>query len=71
MSRFSELTDAKVQGVIVSMPLRKFQQRHYLDYRAMSLGLGSILIYGSNYQLATSTKFAGSARRASSAITPS
>lgn len=32
MSRFSELTDPEVQAVIVSMPLRKFQQRHYLDY---------------------------------------
>ena len=32
MSRVSELTDAEVQAVIVAMPLRKFQQRHYLDY---------------------------------------
>ena len=32
MSRVSELTDAEVQAVIVAMPLRKFQQRRYLDY---------------------------------------
>jgi superfamily II DNA or RNA helicase len=32
MSRVSELTDVEVQAVIVAMPLRKFQQRRYLDY---------------------------------------
>jgi hypothetical protein len=32
MFRFAELTDDEVQAVIVSMPLRKFQQRRYLDY---------------------------------------
>jgi superfamily II DNA or RNA helicase len=32
MFRFAELTDDEVQAVIVSMPLKKFQQRRYLDY---------------------------------------
>jgi hypothetical protein len=32
MSRVLELTDSEVQPVIVAMPLRKFQQRRYLDY---------------------------------------
>ena len=31
MSRFNELTSAEIQSLIVSMPLRKFQQRRYLD----------------------------------------
>ena len=32
MFRVAEMTDAAVQNVIVTMPLRKFQQRRYLDY---------------------------------------
>jgi hypothetical protein len=32
MFRVADLTDAEVQNVIVSMPLRRFQQHHYIDY---------------------------------------
>jgi hypothetical protein len=32
MSRVADLTDAEIQAVIVSMPLRKFQQHRYVDY---------------------------------------
>lgn len=32
MARVAEMSDAEVQNVIVSMPLRKYQQRRYLDY---------------------------------------
>jgi hypothetical protein len=32
MSRFVDLSPSDVQALIVSMPLRKFQQRRYLDY---------------------------------------
>ena len=32
MARVAEMTDDEVQNVIVSMPLRKFQQRRYLEY---------------------------------------
>ncbi len=32
MARVVEMTDDEVQNVIVSMPLRKFQQRRYLEY---------------------------------------
>ena len=32
MFRVADLTDSDVQNVIVTMPLRKFQQRRYLDY---------------------------------------
>jgi superfamily II DNA or RNA helicase len=32
MFRTADLTDAEVQNVIITMPLRKFQQRRYLDY---------------------------------------
>lgn len=32
MFRVADLTDTEVQNVIVTMPLRKFQQRRYLDY---------------------------------------
>lgn len=32
MARVSEMSDTEVQNVIVSMPLRKFQQRRYLEY---------------------------------------
>lgn len=32
MARFKDLTSAEIQGLIVSMPLRKFQQRRYLDH---------------------------------------
>ena len=32
MSRFRDLRAAEIQCVVVSMPLRKFQQRRYLDY---------------------------------------
>jgi superfamily II DNA or RNA helicase len=32
MARVAELSDSDVQSVIVSMPLKKFRQRHYLEY---------------------------------------
>jgi hypothetical protein len=32
MARVLEMSDADVQNLIVSMPLRKFQQRRYLEY---------------------------------------
>jgi hypothetical protein len=32
MSRFKDLTNPEIQSLIVSMPLRKFQQRRYLDH---------------------------------------
>ena len=32
MNRVAEMTDGEIQHVIVSMPLRKFQQRRYLEY---------------------------------------
>jgi hypothetical protein len=32
MARVAEMSEAEVQNVIVSMPLRKFQQRRYLEY---------------------------------------
>jgi hypothetical protein len=32
MSRVKDLTCAEIHGIIVSMPLRKFQQRRYLDH---------------------------------------
>ena len=32
MSHVRDLTTTEIQGLIVSMPLRKFQQRRYLDY---------------------------------------
>ena len=33
MFRVADLTDAEVQNVIVTMPLRRFQQYRYFDYR--------------------------------------
>jgi hypothetical protein len=32
MTRVADMSDAEVQNVIVSMPLRKFQQRRYLEF---------------------------------------
>ncbi len=32
MSRVADLTDAEVQNVVVTMPLRRFQQYRYFDY---------------------------------------
>ncbi len=32
MFRVADLTDAEVQNVIVTMPLRRFQQHRYIDY---------------------------------------
>ncbi len=32
MARVADMSDADVQSVIVSMPLRKYQQRRYLEY---------------------------------------
>ena len=32
MFRVASLTDAEVQNVIVTMPLRRFQQHRYIDY---------------------------------------
>lgn len=32
MARVAEMSDGEIQNVIVSMPLRKFQQRRYLEY---------------------------------------
>ncbi len=32
MARVADLSDAEIQNVIVSMPLRKYQQRRYLEY---------------------------------------